>query len=188
MKHPEIEAKMREEIDVIFPNGSDDYTYETVSREMPYVKAVFYETLRLFPPVAISGVYALGPDVLPDGTRIVAGDAINFSMHCMARDTDIWGPNAAEFCPDRWLQYDNLSRSPFGKFKPENAFKFNSFNGGPRICLGQQFATMEAMVTTIYVLQNFQFELKPDHPTPVPLLALTTPIQGGLFVRVFKRR
>ncbi|KAF9137676.1 hypothetical protein BG015_002646 [Linnemannia schmuckeri] len=187
MKHPDIEAKMREEIDVVFPNGSDEYTYDIISRDMPYVKAVFYETLRLFPPVSVSGVFALGPDVLPNGTRIDAGDVVGFSSYCIGRETDVWGPNAAEFYPDRWLQHDNHSKSPFGKFKPENAFKFNSFNGGPRICLGQQFATLEAMVTIIYILQNFQFELKPGHPTPVPMAALTTPIQGGLFVRVFKR-
>ncbi|KAF9929469.1 hypothetical protein FBU30_001542 [Linnemannia zychae] len=187
MKHPEIEANMRKEIEAIFPNRSNDYTYELLTRDMPYVKAVFYETLRLFPPVSISGLFALGPDTLPNGTRIETDDFVLFSAYCMGRETDVWGPNASEFYPERWLQHDSETKSPFGKFKNENSFKFNSFNGGPRICLGQQFATLEAMVTTIYILQNFRFELKPDHPTPVPLPALTTPIQGGLFVRVFKR-
>ncbi|KAG0230597.1 hypothetical protein BGW42_000861 [Actinomortierella wolfii] len=186
-KYPEIQAKMREEIDAVFPQNSDDYSYDIIAREMPYVKAVFYETLRLFPPVAISGVFAFGPDVLPNGTRVDAGDLIGFSSYCMARVTDIWGPDAYEFRPERWLISDNTTKSPFGKFKNENSFKFNSFNGGPRICLGQQFSTLEAMVTTIYVLQNFEFELMPNHPTPVPKPALTTPIAGGLHVRVYKR-
>lgn len=72
----------------------------------------------------------------------------------VGRETDVWGPNAAEFYPERWLIHDNANKSPFGKFKNENSFKFNSFNGGPRICLGQQFATLEVMVTTVYLLQN----------------------------------
>ncbi|KAI8348322.1 cytochrome P450 [Mortierella sp. GBAus27b] len=187
-KHPKIEAKMREEIDVIYPQGSDDYTYDEIAHNLPYVKAVFYETLRLTPAVSLSGVFAIGADILPDGTRIDAGDAIGFSSYCMARETDVWGPNAAEFYPERWLTDDKSGKSPFGKFKNENSFKFNSFNGGPRICLGQQFATIEAMVTAVYLLQNFQFELKPNHPVAFPLPALTSPIAGGLHVRVLKRR
>ncbi|KAG0221976.1 hypothetical protein BGW41_006277 [Actinomortierella wolfii] len=186
MKYPKVEAKLCEEIDVVF-RGSDEYTYEALTHDLPYTKAVFYETLRLYPPVPKNGKVAVNDDVLPDGTKVQAGDVIGYSTYCMGRNTEVWGPDAAEFVPERWLQEDPKSKSPFGKFKNESTFKFNSFNAGPRICLGQTFATLEGMVTAVYLLQNYRFELQPNHPTPIPRPSVTCPMKDPLMVRVFKR-
>ncbi|KAF9281285.1 hypothetical protein BGZ88_011697 [Linnemannia elongata] len=188
--HPEVEAKLMEEIDLVF-QGSEEYTYETLTHDLPYTKAVFYETLRLYPPVPKNTRVAVDDDVLPDGTKIYKGDIVGYSAYCMGRNTEVWGPNAAEFVPERWLMpvddKQMTGKSPFGKFKNESMFKFNSFNAGPRICLGQTFATLEVMVTIVYTLQHFRFELEPNHPVLIPKNSVTLLMAGTLRVCVFKR-
>ena len=67
----------------------------------------------------------------------------------MHRREDLWGPDASEFDPDRFLD-DRLH-----KYLTPNPFIFLPFNAGPRICLGQQFAYNEASVFLVRLLQNF---------------------------------
>lgn len=119
------------------------YTYETMMQDLPYLKAIFHETLRLYPPVPRNGKLALGDDVLPDGTLVEKGDRIGFSTYAMGRTRSVWGEDAEVFSPERWLidvdvkdiQGQQGPVSPFGKFKMENQHKFHSFNSGPRLCL-----------------------------------------------------
>ncbi|KAG2040889.1 cytochrome P450 [Suillus americanus] len=67
----------------------------------------------------------------------------------MHRRIDLWGPDALEFDPDRWLD------ERVKKYLIPNPFIFLPFNAGPRICLGQQFAYNEMSFMVIRLLQNF---------------------------------
>lgn len=79
----------------------------------------------------------------------------------MHRRTDLWGPDALEFDPDRWLD-DRMQR-----YLVPNPFIFLPFNGGPRICLGQQFAYLEVSLFLIRFLQAFEkVELAPEAQEP----------------------
>ncbi|KAG0260474.1 hypothetical protein DFQ27_003502 [Actinomortierella ambigua] len=187
MSHPPVLAKLHEEIDAVF-QGSDEYTYEQVAHDLPYAKAVFYETLRLYPPVTKNAKVAVEADILPCGVRVDAGDVISYSSYALARNQEVWGADAERFNPDRWLNEDPKAKSPFGKFRNESTFKFNSFNAGPRICLGQTFATLEALTTMAFLLQKFDFKLAPDHPIPVYKPSLTIPMQDPLLVEISKRQ
>ncbi|KAG0231968.1 hypothetical protein BGW41_001986 [Actinomortierella wolfii] len=186
MTHPRVLANLRQEIEAVC--GEDDLlTYEMVNQDLPYAKAVFYETLRLYPPVPKNGKVAVNDDVLPDGTRVYKGDIIVYSNYTLGRNIELWGENAERFYPERWLQNDANAKSPFGKFRNESTFKFNSFNAGPRICLGQTFATLEALVTMAYLVQRFEFKLAPDHPIPLPKPSVTLPMQQPLSVQISRR-
>ena len=108
------------------------------------VRACINETLRLFPPVPINERASTRPSVftaVPGSKPIyMPGPDIPFvySDLLMQRRKDLWGPDADEFNPDRWIDKDrlaSLTRDPF---------KFIPFNAGPRICLGQNFAYNEA--------------------------------------------
>ncbi|CUA73615.1 hypothetical protein RSOLAG22IIIB_10915 [Rhizoctonia solani] len=83
-----------------------------------------------------------------------------YSVLHMHRRKDLWGPDAEEFDPERWLD-ERLK-----KYLTPNPFIFLPFNAGPRICLGQQFAYNEASYFLSRLLQRVEsFELVPEaHP------------------------
>ncbi|KAF8944278.1 hypothetical protein BGZ47_004453 [Haplosporangium gracile] len=154
MANPRILKNVLKELDIVL-QGSEIYTYETMMQELPYLKAVFHETLRLYPQVPRNAKECVSDDVLPDGTIVYKGELVGFSTYAMGRNRGVWGEDAEVFCPERWLVDEeavmNQSSpapstpsqqgaslkgvSPFGKFKMENQFKFNSFNANPRLCL-----------------------------------------------------
>ncbi|KAG0241453.1 hypothetical protein BGW41_005911 [Actinomortierella wolfii] len=180
--NPRVTQKLVEEIDTVLEGSEERMTYETLMHEMPYLKAVMHETLRLHPPVSKNAKMAIHDDVLPCGTKVCAGDFIGYSTWAMGRTRAVWGEDAEVFIPERWID-DN------GKFKPQSQYKFNSFNGGPRICLGQTFATIEILQTTCMLLQRYTFRMTPNHPTVTykgsitlpmlhPLQTIVTPREG----------
>ncbi|GJJ68626.1 hypothetical protein EMPS_00972 [Entomortierella parvispora] len=189
MSNPRVMHNLVREIDIVL-QGNRTYTYEVMMQDLPYLKAVFHETLRLYPPVPKNFKQAVDHDVLPGGTRVYPGDMIAISPWCMARNQDVWGVDAELFVPERWLDTSvepstRENASPFGKFRVESPFKFPTFNAGPRLCLGQTFATLEAFVTTCMLLQRFNFKFAPGHhgpeykgsvtlPMAFPLLAILT--------------
>jgi len=181
-----------QEIDSVLQGSEDAISYETLMSSMPYTKAVLHETLRLHPPVPKNVRQALDDDILPDGTHVNKGDFIGYSNWCMGRNKSVWGQDADLFVPERWLVPDpnadpTSSAARFGKFKPESQFKFISFNAGPRLCLGQTFALLEAMVTTCILLQRYEFKLVPRHPVPRIKGSVTLPMKGPLMTIVSER-
>ncbi|KAF9110307.1 hypothetical protein BGX27_006513 [Mortierella sp. AM989] len=201
LANPRILKNVLKELEVVL-RGSDKYTYETMMHELPYLKAVFHETLRLYPPVPRNIKEAVNDDILPNGTIVHKDDKIIYSTWCMGRNRKVWGEDAEVFVPERWLvEEDEKSSpthstttavpagdhgiSPFGKFRVESMFKFNSFNCNPRLCLGQTFATLQAMVTTSMLLQNFDMKLVPGQPIPEPKPSAALPMLRPLMIRKF---
>ncbi|KAF9324006.1 Protein kinase alk2 [Linnemannia elongata] len=170
----EVLTKLREEIDTVLQGGFP--TYETIQTQK-YTKACFFETLRLYPSVPQNIRCVLEDDILPGGIKVYKGEKVTWGIWGMGRDTDIWGPDAEEFRPERWLQGDKF---------PSN--KFVSFHLGPRTCLGQQFAYIQAITVTSMLLQKFDFELVNPHNEPAYGTSLTLPMANGLPVRITRRR
>ncbi|KAG9327690.1 hypothetical protein KVV02_006394 [Mortierella alpina] len=191
LTNPRVMNNLLREIEIVF-NGSQSYTYEAMMQELPYLKAVFHETLRLYPPVPKNVKVVVEDDYIPGGIRVYKDDVIAMSTWCQGRNTDVWGPDAELFVPERWLVETNLekqmtsNKSPFGKFRSESPYKFTSFNAGPRLCLGQTFATLEGLVTTCLLLQKFTFRLEPGQKPAVPKGSVTLPMLHPLKVLVEK--
>ncbi|KAG1439184.1 hypothetical protein G6F56_012371 [Rhizopus delemar] len=102
---PRIEKKMLQEINQhITDNLEQDSPalYEAINN-MPYIHAVFYETLRLFPSVPSNQKYALNDDIWPDGTHVKAGTYVSWSPYAQGRSEKVWGDDAKEFNPERWI-------------------------------------------------------------------------------------
>ncbi|KAF8959382.1 cytochrome P450 [Flammula alnicola] len=152
-EHPDVLRRLREEIlRKIGPQRRP--TYDDF-RDMKYMKAVINETLRLYPVVPfnirISKKATTWPSKTPGGKPfyIPANTRTPYGVFMMHRRKDLWGPDALEFDPDRFLD-DRLH-----KYLTPNPFIFLPFNAGPRICLGQQFAYHEASFFLVRLLQNF---------------------------------
>lgn len=115
-----------------------------------YLQWVLNETLRLYPNVSMNSRRATRDTTLPRGggrdgqspVYVRKGQEVNYYVLAMQRRKDIWGDDADDFIPERWE----------GR---RRGWEFVPFNGGPRICMGQQLALSEAAFTVIRTLQKF---------------------------------
>ncbi|CAN1792825.1 Cytochrome P450 704C1 [Linum perenne] len=100
-----------------FIEGVNDATLD----RLQYLHAALTETLRLYPAVPIDGRSSEDDDVLPDGFKVKKGDSVNYMAYSMGRMPYIWGDDAEDFRPERWLSDD-------GVFQPQSPFKFVAFH------------------------------------------------------------
>ncbi|KAG8897719.1 hypothetical protein FRC01_011198 [Tulasnella sp. 417] len=198
-----IFKRLRQEVlDVVGPNNPLP-TFEQV-KELRYLRAVINETLRLMPsvPANIRQANQSSVWVTDDGTRYYIPKGVNatWSTIGLHRRKDLWGPDALVFDPNRWLDERNK------KYYLANPFIYLPFHGGPRTCLGQQFALNEASFFVVRLLQAFgDIEFSPEsyppgtlHPEEWkksgkarkpfekahPMTHLTMYIKGGLWVHM----
>ncbi|KAI1880983.1 hypothetical protein JX265_001223 [Neoarthrinium moseri] len=138
---------------------------------LPYTMAVFYESLRLYPPIPFEIRQTEKATTLPDGTFLPERSIIIWCTWAMNRSRTTWGDDADIFRPERWLVN--------GKFVNRSASEFPVFNGGPRICLGKKMAEM--MAAQIIAALLLQFDFMPAYGTKrVSKDSLTLPMDGGL--------
>jgi cytochrome P450 len=171
-RHPDVYSRLRTEVDAAL--GGRTPTLEDLAR-MPYTLRVLKESMRLYPPAYIIGRKAIrevdiGPYRLPAKTTVF----INiFGMHRSAK----YFPNPEQFDPDR--------------FRPEAEKQMRSsyipFGGGPRVCIGNQFALLEGHLLLAAITQRVTFEATTDRVVePEPLITLRP--KGGVPLRVRRRQ
>ncbi|KAJ0098820.1 hypothetical protein Patl1_19990 [Pistacia atlantica] len=186
-KHPDIQEKIAKEIIEATQVSSNSSIEELAARvneetldKVHYLHAALSETLRLYPAVPVDAKVCFSNDTLPDGYSVKKGDMMAYVPYAMGRMKDLWGNDAEEFRPERWL-------SEKGHFQPKSSFIFTAFQGGPRICLGKDFAYRQMKIFSMILLGSCKFKLN-DESKPVKYrTALTLHIEGGLHLRVFPR-
>ncbi|MFN8532409.1 MAG: cytochrome P450 [Dehalococcoidia bacterium] len=170
--HPDEAACLRAEADVALAGRSPVFADLT---RLPYAAQVFKESLRICPPVALIGRNASRDSVL-GGHPVKKGTNVTFAPYTIHRRTDIY-PDPERFDPDRFLP-ENEARIPRHGFLP--------FGGGPRICIGNQFAMMEGQLLLATIAQRVELSLVPGYQVePDPQLTLR--IKGGLPMTVRRR-
>ena len=158
------------------------------------MKAVINESLRLHPPIPLEILENISDEsmLLPNGRIVHPGEQIMWSAWVMARlspsldvfddsatsSTTSWGDDPADFRPERWLDM---------KHKP-TAYEWPVFHAGPRACLGQSLARLEIIYALKQMLEAFDFEMAWDGGVKGVGKGLTAPIEGGLPVRVGRRK
>ncbi|CAO0792861.1 unnamed protein product [Mucor circinelloides] len=179
--HPRVEEKLLKEIN---ENITEEVMHDSpalfeVIKNMKYAHAVFYEVLRHYPSVPLNQKYALNDDIWPDGTQIRKGDYILWCPYAQGRCEKVWGPDAKVFKPERWINEQ-------GELRRESQGQWPAFHAGPRVCLGQHLATLEALVAIIFLLKRYKFSLVAGQNITYQV-SLTLPMAEGMKVMVQKR-
>lgn len=173
--HPEVEAAIQREADrVVGPK--EKLTSLEQLRELQYLHAAIFESMRLYPPVQFDSKFCLEDDIFPDGTAVKKGTRVTYHPYAMGRMENIWGSDCLEFKPERWLRD--------GVFFQENPFKYPVFQAGLRVCLGKDMALVELKSVAISLLRDFHIVLAEAHQSPRFSPGLTATFHGGLPVLV----
>ncbi|CAO2191123.1 unnamed protein product [Urochloa humidicola] len=171
--HPEWQERAREEVLSHFGRAKPDF--DSLSR-LKIVTMILYEVLRLYPPVVLLSRRTYKEMEL-GGIKYPAGVSLILPIIYIHRDPNIWGNDAGKFNPERFT--DGISNAT----KHQSAFF--PFGGGPRICIGQNFALLEAKMALCTILQRFSFELSPSY-THAPYTVITLHPQHGAPIRLKK--
>ncbi len=172
-RQPAIEARFHDEIDRVLAGRAP--RFEDLER-LPYTRMVFKEALRLYPP-AYFMVRAVAEPFEMGGHRIPAGSVLMTSQFGMHRHPDLWD-DPERFDPERFA--DDAERG-------WHKFKYFPFGGGPRICIGNQFALVEGPLILASIGQRYRFELlQPDQQVELEPQITLGP-KGGLPLRLRQR-
>ncbi|XP_011175446.1 cytochrome P450 9e2-like [Solenopsis invicta] len=179
--NPDVQSKLREEIDNVLKQTNGKPTYEAINR-MKYLDAVVNETLRLYPLASFLDRVCIKETILPPATP-------NSEPITMKPGDRVWFPNLSLHRDPKYYQYPD-------KFDPERFLNdsvddsvYMPFGIGPRICIGNRFALMEAKVMLFYLL--WRCDLEPDAKTRVPMVLSKTSFvmmaDGGFWLKLRAR-
>jgi cytochrome P450 len=170
--HPAVDVQLAEEVHTVLRGRSP--TFDDVPR-LRFTEQVVSEALRLYPPA-----YAIGRQALTDceigGYHVPAGTTVYVSPWVMHRDPR-WFDDPQAFRPERWA-------GSLAKELPR--FAYMPFGGGARICIGNRFAMMEAVLILATVARQFRLERQSGRPVE-PKPSITLRPGGGVWVRLVSR-
>lgn len=186
-KYPEVVRKLRAEIlHTVGPTCAP--TYDDL-KNMTYLKQILNEALRLYPAVPYNVRYALADTTLPIGggpngdlpLPVLKGDGVIYSTLAMQRRVDLYPPvsekfaDPAIFSPERWECWQ------------PKAWQYIPFNGGPRICVGQNFALSEMSYALVRIFQRYErLEYDGDWETQFHKAEIVGNPGQGVRVRLYK--
>ncbi|CAH2351030.1 cytochrome P450 52A13 [[Candida] railenensis] len=182
-RNPEIWAKLKEEVYSHFGRENvDDISFESL-KKCEYLKFIINEALRLYPSVPLNYRTTTKDTTLPygggDGSEklfVPKGTTVAYDIFSTHRMKKFYGKDSLEFKPERWAEG--------GRY----GWAYLPFNGGPRICLGQQFALTEAAYIITRLVQLFpNLESRDDRPYPCAKNEqLTMCHYDGVFVSLYE--
>ena len=148
-RHPEIERKLHDEVDRVL--GEGETTFADLEH-LTYTRMVIEEAMRLFPPA-----FALNRELLADdevgGHLIRAGSMVTISPYVTHRNPRLW-KDPLRFDPERFTP---------DRIKERHRFAYFPFGGGPRICIGNGFAMMEARLILATIARAYRLRVVPGH-------------------------
>jgi cytochrome P450 len=172
-QYPEVEAKLHAEVDAVL--GGRAATLADLKR-LPYTAQVIKESMRLYPPAWNVARQAI-EDVEIGGYTIETGSLVFVPIFLVQRDPR-WYDDPDEFRPERWTEKfeQNLPR-----------FAYLPFGGGPRVCIGNSFAQMEANLLLATIAGQYRLRLiEPDQQVGTDPLITLRP-HGGMRLRLEAR-
>ena len=164
-QHSEAAAKLQAELQEVL--GDRPPELGDLPR-LVFTEQIVKEAMRLFPPA-----YTIGREATEDTTigeyDVPRGTTVFACQWIVHRDSR-WFPEPEQFQPQRWTEDFEQSRPKYAYFP---------FGGGPRVCIGNTFAMVEAVLLTARIAQEFSFELTGDKPI-IPHAAVTLRPKDGI--------
>ncbi|XWS66791.1 hypothetical protein CRYUN_Cryun05aG0231200 [Craigia yunnanensis] len=169
--------KAQQEVDRILEGRPP--SYEDI-KDLKFLTRCITESLRLYPHPPVLIRRAQVEDILPGNYKVKAGQDIMISVYNIHHSLQVW-ERAEDFVPER---FDLESSIPN---ETNTDYRFIPFSGGPRKCVGDQFALLEAIVALAIFLQRLNFELVPDQNISMTTGA-TIHTTNGLYMKLSERR
>jgi len=171
-RHRHVRERLQAELDGVL-NGRLPTTADVP--KLTYTRQIIDETLRLYPSAWITNRETVADDVI-GGYRVPGGHLVAISPYVVHRDPRFW-PEPQRFDPDRF--------GPDGP-GPAHHYAYIPFGGGPHLCIGNNFALLEAQLVLATVAQRYRLESAADGPIePVALTTLRP--RGSVPVRLVRR-
>ena len=169
-RHPDMQEKVYREVAQF---GDRELTPEDLPR-LEYTTMVLHESLRLCPPGAVIARAAL-QDVEVDGHLVEAGTMLIVGVYAMHRDPALWD-DPVTFSPDRFTP---------GQRKARDRWQYLPFGAGPRSCIGDHFAMLEATLALATIVRRVEVEsVQADFPIDVPFTVVAAqPVLAGVRAR-----
>lgn len=183
-KNQSVQTKLREELTCQYRNSGDP-TYDQLTNDLPYLDAVAHEVLRMHSPVWETIRVATEDDLIPlsvplqtahdetvDHISVTAGQQILIPVRSVNRSTNLWGTDAKEFRPQRWLEEVGIQ----GEANSFPGYRhLLTFGDGPKMCLGRSFALAEFKATLSILVRNYMFELQDGPDTNLEIKPVLLP-------------
>ncbi|MCJ1457098.1 hypothetical protein MMC28_007464 [Mycoblastus sanguinarius] len=197
MRHPRAQQKIFSELQATLAHTDHQLSlsFDSVQpTSLPYTAAIFNESLRFYPPVPVELKECTSDTTFPDGTWLPKGSLVIWAPWSMGRSKHIWGDDADEFRPERWLITTCEGETP--ALITMSSFAFPVFNGGPRSCLGKRMAELLAVYVIASLIWKFKFEEVFDEKPKTGEIpksrlsqnSLTLPMEAGLPCYVHRRQ
>lgn len=168
-KHPEVYKKLKKEVKEVVGDG--ELTFQHL-QQLKYTKACFNESMRLYPPVWVIGRRATEDNMMGD-YLIKKDTTVLISPYIVHRHPDYW-KNPEVFDPERWETEE---------VKKIDKFAYFPFAAGPRMCIGNNFALLEADIILTKVIQHFDFNYVGESE-PVMEPTLTLRVKDGMPMQI----
>uniref|UniRef100_M1AX26 CYP72A58 n=2 Tax=Solanum tuberosum TaxID=4113 RepID=M1AX26_SOLTU len=160
-RYQDWQTQAREEVLQVFGSRKPDFDG---LNHLKVVTMILYESLRLYSPL-ITHNREVTEDIVLGELSLPAGVLVSLPDSLLHHDKDIWGEDANKFNPERFRE--GIASATKGQVT------YFPFSWGPRICIGQNFAMLEARMAVSMILQSFSFELSPSYThAPQPILTI----------------